>query len=115
MSGRGDILDRISGICESNFAARDPRYLCGVTSRGRKVNVKIRGARIGEVSCPTSYFPEASSIGFLRSCEYGFGVLKTSIGALPRRLVSSRRLPVEAEVDAAADREEAAVSKTPSR
>ena len=37
------------------------------------------GARIGEISCPTRYFPEASSINFLRSCVYGLGVLKTSV------------------------------------
>lgn len=37
------------------------------------------GARIGEVSCPTKYFPEASSINFRRSSIYGLGVLKTSI------------------------------------
>ena len=35
--------------------------------------------RIGEVSCPTRYFPEASSIGFARSVKYGLGVLSTSI------------------------------------
>jgi glycosyltransferase involved in cell wall biosynthesis len=35
--------------------------------------------RIGEVSCPTKYFPEASSINFKRSVEYGMGVLKTSL------------------------------------
>lgn len=34
--------------------------------------------RIGEVSCPTSYFPEASSISFRRSVRYGLGVLATS-------------------------------------
>lgn len=33
---------------------------------------------IGEVSCPTKYFPEASSISFKRSVVYGMGVLKTS-------------------------------------
>ena len=38
------------------------------------------GARIGEISCPTRYFPEASSINFRRSTLYGLGVLKTSIG-----------------------------------
>jgi glycosyltransferase involved in cell wall biosynthesis len=37
-----------------------------------------RGFRIGEVSCPTRYFPEASSINFRRSVTYGHGVLKTS-------------------------------------
>jgi glycosyltransferase involved in cell wall biosynthesis len=37
------------------------------------------GARLGEISCPTRYFPEASSINFRRSCIYGLGVLKTSL------------------------------------
>ncbi|MGZ3580548.1 MAG: glycosyltransferase family 2 protein [Syntrophales bacterium] len=37
------------------------------------------GYRIGEVSCPTKYFPEASSINFRRSLAYGLGVLKTSL------------------------------------
>ncbi|HET9217018.1 MAG TPA: glycosyltransferase family 2 protein [Terriglobia bacterium] len=35
--------------------------------------------RVGEISCPTSYFPEASSINFRRSVKYGFGVLWTSL------------------------------------
>lgn len=37
------------------------------------------GFRIGEISCPTRYFAEASSINFSRSVVYGLGVLKTSI------------------------------------
>ncbi|MGE5270319.1 MAG: glycosyltransferase family 2 protein [Thiohalocapsa sp.] len=37
------------------------------------------GFRIGEISCPTKYFPEASSINFRRSVIYGLGVLKTSL------------------------------------
>ena len=37
------------------------------------------GFRIGEVSCPTRYMPEASSIGFFRSVRYGFGVLMVSV------------------------------------
>ena len=41
---------------------------------GRQVD-----ARIGEISCPTKYFPEASSINFSRSVKYGFGVLATSV------------------------------------
>jgi glycosyltransferase involved in cell wall biosynthesis len=36
------------------------------------------GFRIGEISCPTSYFEEASSISFKRSVKYGFGVLATT-------------------------------------
>jgi len=37
------------------------------------------GYRIGEISCPTKYFPEASSISLKRSVVYGLGVLKVSI------------------------------------
>lgn len=39
----------------------------------------LAGARIGEISCPAKYFPEASSIGFGRSVVYGLGVVGTSI------------------------------------
>ena len=35
--------------------------------------------RMGEISCPTRYFEEASSINFWRSSVYGFGVLGTSL------------------------------------
>ena len=35
--------------------------------------------RIGEVSCPTKYFEEASSINFQRSVKYGLGVLATTL------------------------------------
>jgi glycosyltransferase involved in cell wall biosynthesis len=37
------------------------------------------GYRIGEISCPTKYFDEASSINFLRSLKYGLGVILTSV------------------------------------
>jgi glycosyltransferase involved in cell wall biosynthesis len=37
-----------------------------------------RGLSIGEISCPTRYFEEASSINFQRSVVYGLGVLKTA-------------------------------------
>lgn len=37
------------------------------------------GYRIGEISCPTKYFPEASSINLRRSIVYGFGVLLVSL------------------------------------
>ena len=55
------------------------------------------GFQIGEVSCPTRYAPDASSINFARSVKYGFGCLNTamqfrlakmggvSIGPIPRR------------------------------
>lgn len=37
------------------------------------------GFRIGEISCPTRYFAEASSINLRRSIIYGLGVLRTSV------------------------------------
>jgi len=37
------------------------------------------GYEIAEITCPTKYFKEASSINFSRSVKYGFGVLKTSL------------------------------------
>jgi len=39
----------------------------------------LAGARFGEISCPTRYFAEASSINFRRSSIYGLGVLRTSV------------------------------------
>jgi glycosyltransferase involved in cell wall biosynthesis len=37
------------------------------------------GFQIGEVSCPTKYFEEASSINFRRSVQYGVGVINTTM------------------------------------
>jgi glycosyltransferase involved in cell wall biosynthesis len=43
------------------------------------VQARHFGYRIGELSCPTRYFPEASSINFPRSVRYGFGVLGAAL------------------------------------
>jgi len=37
------------------------------------------GQRVGEISCPTKYFADASEINFRRSVVYGFGVLRTGL------------------------------------
>jgi len=37
------------------------------------------GYKIGEISCPTRYMADSSSINFRRSCQYGLGVLWTSL------------------------------------
>ena len=50
------------------------------------VQAPAAGYRIGELSCPTRYFEEASSIDFSRSVRYGFGVLGCSVAGLARRL-----------------------------
>ena len=42
--------------------------------------------RIGEVSCPTKYFDDASSINFRRSVTYGLGVLATAVSYRLNRL-----------------------------
>ena len=42
--------------------------------------------RIGEISCPTKYFEEASSINFRRSVTYGLGVLATTISFAAHKL-----------------------------
>lgn len=44
------------------------------------------GFRIGEISCPTKYFKEASSINFRRSTQYGLGVLNTTAGFVAHKL-----------------------------
>ena len=53
------------------------------------------GCAIGEVSCPTRYAPDASSITFWRSVRYGFGCLGTAATFRLARwgLVRSRRFP----------------------
>ncbi len=50
------------------------------------------GARIGEVSCPTRYQAESSSINLRRSIRYGLGVLRTS-GQYRLRKLGLRRYP----------------------
>ena len=39
----------------------------------------FRGYEIGEITCPTKYFQDASSINFQRSSIYGIGVIMTSV------------------------------------
>ncbi len=53
------------------------------------------GHTIAEVSCPTKYFPEASSINFRRSLRYGFGCLWTGLvfRLCQTGLLRSRRFP----------------------
>lgn len=48
------------------------------------------GFSLGEISCPTRYFPEASSIGFARSCRYGLGVLRVASSYRAMRLGLAR-------------------------
>jgi len=51
------------------------------------------GFRIGELSCPTKYFEEASSINFRRSVQYGIGVLATTVSFVAHKM-RIMRLPI---------------------
>jgi hypothetical protein len=46
----------------------------------------LAGFRLGEISVPTKYFDDASSINFKRSVQYGLGVLSTSVSGFLKRL-----------------------------
>ncbi len=46
----------------------------------------MAGFEIAEITCPTKYFPEASSINFKRSMKYGMGVLGTSFAHFFHRI-----------------------------
>jgi glycosyltransferase involved in cell wall biosynthesis len=50
------------------------------------VQCHVAGFRIGEISVPTKYFAEASSINFRRSVTYGLGVLRCGVEGLLARL-----------------------------
>lgn len=62
---------------------------------------------IGEISCPTKYFKEASSINFARSCKYGLGVLGVSLKYRLAKLgfktkifkESTRKLDTSSQID----------------
>ena len=55
------------------------------------------GFRAGEISCPTRYFAEASSINFRRSVVYGLGVLGTAVSYRMQRM-KLRRSPLFEDV-----------------
>jgi hypothetical protein len=67
---RGDVLKKIKYHVNSDDFVFDNQMLSQIV---------YAGYVIGEISCPTKYFPEASSINLRRSTVYGIGVLKTSI------------------------------------
>ena len=57
------------------------------------------GYTIAEISCPTSYFPEASSINLWRSIRYGLGCIATALTFRLARigLISSKLFPTHAK------------------
>ncbi|MBN2283460.1 MAG: glycosyltransferase family 2 protein [Deltaproteobacteria bacterium] len=81
-----ELLERISLEVNSDDFVFDNQML---------VQIIWYGYTIAEISCPTKYFPEASSINFGRSLTYGFGCLSTAITFRLARmgLVTSRLFP----------------------
>jgi glycosyltransferase involved in cell wall biosynthesis len=63
------VLETLPLASFSNDFVFDNQMLCSAVRHGFTV---------GEISCPTRYFPEASSINFKRSVVYGLGVLSTA-------------------------------------
>ncbi len=61
---------------EINFDANNDDF---VFDNEMLSQIIYKGYGIGEVTCPTKYFDEASSINFSRSTKYGLGVLRVSI------------------------------------
>ncbi len=72
-----DILETI------NFNANDDDF---VFDNEMLSQIIYHGFDIGEVTCPTKYFEEASSINFRRSVKYGLGVLSVSIKHLLNKI-----------------------------
>jgi glycosyltransferase involved in cell wall biosynthesis len=66
---RADFLSKINFENNSNDFVFDNEIIAQLC---------YKKARIGEISCPASYFEEASSINFRRSLIYGLGVLRVS-------------------------------------
>jgi glycosyltransferase involved in cell wall biosynthesis len=73
----GDVLRTI------NFNANNDDF---VFDNEMLSQIIYAGYDIGEVTCPTKYFEEASSINFSRSTKYGLGVLRVSFGHFFQRI-----------------------------
>ncbi|MBL0013105.1 MAG: glycosyltransferase family 2 protein [Flavobacterium sp.] len=65
-----DVLERIDYNTNSDDFIFDNQFLA---------QIFYNGFEIAEITCPTKYFEESSSINFQRSTTYGFGVLKVSV------------------------------------
>ena len=65
-----DVLTSIDFNKNSNDFIFDNQFLA---------QIFYNGFEIAEITCPTKYFEESSSINFSRSVTYGLGVLKTSL------------------------------------
>jgi len=65
-----EVLENIDYQKNSNDFIFDNEFLA---------QILFKGYEVAEITCPTKYFEEASSINFWRSVKYGFGVLRVSL------------------------------------
>ena len=65
-----EILESINYNSNSDDFIFDNQFLA---------QIFFKGYEIAEITCPTKYFDDASSINFKRSVQYGLGVMKVSI------------------------------------
>lgn len=72
-----EVLDAIPYWKNSNDFVFDNQFL---------TQVFFWNFKVGEISCPTKYFPEASSINFSRSVKYGLGCLVSALTYMLARL-----------------------------
>ncbi|QIK60593.1 glycosyltransferase family 2 protein [Dysgonomonas sp. HDW5A] len=66
----GEVLRSINYNINSDDFIFDNQFIAQIFKKGYE---------IAEITCPTKYFEEASSINFVRSSKYGLGVLKVSL------------------------------------
>jgi len=81
-----ELLERLSSEVNSDDFVFDNQMLA---------QILWHGYMIAEVSCPTKYFPEASSINLRRSIKYGFGCLLTAMifRLAKMKLIDSKLFP----------------------
>jgi glycosyltransferase involved in cell wall biosynthesis len=72
-----DVLENVNYEANSDDFVFDNQMLA---------QIFYAGYEIAEITCPTKYFEEASSINLRRSIKYGLGVLKTSTGYFLQKL-----------------------------
>lgn len=76
-----DVLNRINFMANSDDFVFDNQVL---------LQLIYKKYRIGEISCPASYFAEASSINFSRSCRYGLGIVVNTFGFVLQKIKLAR-------------------------
>lgn len=76
-----DVLERIDYNSYSDDFIFDNQFLA---------EILYQGFEVAEITCPTKYFDEASSINFARSSKYGLGVLGVSLKYFFKRIFSNK-------------------------